>query len=363
MFSFRTTSLKNQPDRALIHGRVGCFCTQNCWDTASGGYMYEIFHRRGNLAKVFTPADAELTYGRESHIEFSEDMFVGLNALVVEIQDSGARYFGYTRDVLRLMSLLDAMDRESSTEEECAVPSLYIVDHVNPAGRIVEGTIPVLDGEEWTAKVAHRHGLTLGELCHVHYSELGARFPLHIISAEATESNRVLMPWVIAPSAEVPSLFSCQLQSGGGLWEFTTVCPGTGTPRPYEYIGAPFISPDITDLPQAEGALLRPCSFRPASGQYVNERCHGYQILLTGGEEYHSLLHTLQVMRYMKEHYSQFEFLHGFEARLADPVIWEYLKGNITFDIVQEHVKGEEQKWIRKAKRYTLYEDAPYRIK
>ena len=40
-----------------------------------------------------------------------------------------------------------------------------------------------------------------------------------------------------------------------------------------------------------------------------------------------------------------------------------YLKEEITFDVVQEHVKLEEQKWIRKAKRYCLYDDAPYRMK
>ena len=50
-------------------------------------------------------------------------------------------------------------------------------------------------------------------------------------------------------------------------------------------------------------------------------------------------------------------------SKLADPVVMEYLKGSITFDIVQEHVKLEEQKWIRKAKRYMLYDDQPYRIK
>ena len=41
----------------------------------------------------------------------------------------------------------------------------------------------------------------------------------------------------------------------------------------------------------------------------------------------------------------------------------EYLKGSITFDIVREHVKLEEQKYIRKAKRFLLYGDAPYRMK
>ena len=41
----------------------------------------------------------------------------------------------------------------------------------------------------------------------------------------------------------------------------------------------------------------------------------------------------------------------------------EYLRGRLTFDVVQEHVKLEEQKWIRKAKRFILYDDAPYRMK
>ena len=49
--------------------------------------------------------------------------------------------------------------------------------------------------------------------------------------------------------------------------------------------------------------------------------------------------------------------------KVADPVIEEYLRGRLTFDVVQEHVKLEEQKWIRKAKRYILYDDAPYRMK
>ena len=39
------------------------------------------------------------------------------------------------------------------------------------------------------------------------------------------------------------------------------------------------------------------------------------------------------------------------------------LKGEIPFQDLREHVKLEEQKWIRKAKRYSLYEDQPYRIK
>ena len=61
MFSFRTTSLEEQLDKALHEGLVGCFCTQNCWDTQRGRYMYDIFRERGNLQIIFNPRDTELT--------------------------------------------------------------------------------------------------------------------------------------------------------------------------------------------------------------------------------------------------------------------------------------------------------------
>ena len=85
--------------------------------------------------------------------------------------------------------------------------------------------------------------------------------------------------------------------------------------------------------------------------------------MLQPGAEYHSLLHTLQLMRFFLERYSQFELADGFESKIADPVLMDYLHGEITFQEVREHVKVEEQKWIRKAKRYSLYDDQPYRIK
>lgn len=362
MFSFRATPLEDQLDRALHYGAVGCFCTQNCWDTASGRYMYDIFRERGNLRIIFNPRDAELTPDT-NHIEVSREQLEGLNAVVVEIQDAGARYFNYTRDVMHLMSIVHEMDRDAGDDPEAVIPSIYIVDHVNPAGRVVEGSMPAVDFDDWTAPVAHRHGLTLGELAHLYHNEIGARFPLHIISARATDSNHSLLPWAIAPASDIPGMFTCLMYGGGGLWNSTTVSPGIGTARPYEYIGAPFVKPGTSDsLPCPEGVMMRPCTFRPAAGRYEGKQCFGYQIILEAGE-YHSLLHTIRLMRWFKEHYSQFEFLPEFRDKLGDPVIWAYLQGEITFDIVQEHVKTEEQKWIRKAKRFTLYDDQPYRIK
>ena len=317
--------------------------------------MYDIFRERGNLQIIFNPRDTELT-PLTNHIEFSAEDLSGLSAVVVEIQDVGARYFNYTKDVMHLMEVLKDMKEEA--------PSLYIVDHINPAGRIVEGTMPAVEGESHVAKVAHRHGLTLGELANLYYHELGAKFALHVISALATDSNHQLMPWTIAPASDVPGFFTCDMYSGGGLWNNTNITPAIGTARPYEYFGAPFVKTASREaIPVAEGVMLRPCSFTPSCGRYAGEKCFGYQIMRQPGVEYHSLMHTLQMMRFFRENDENFRLEEGFEAKLADPVLMDYINGAISTEEMRDHVKVEEQKWIRKAKKFLLYDDQPYRIK
>ena len=355
MFSFRTTSLEDQMDRALHQGVVGCFCTQNCWDTERGRYMYDIFRERGNLKVIFSPRDTELT-PLTNHIEFNQDELANLHAVVVEIQDVGARYFNYTKDVFKLMDTLKLMKDDA--------PSLYIVDHINPAGRVVEGTMPSSVSEQYVPKVAHRHGLTLGELANLYYHEIGAKFALHVISALATDSNHQLMPWTIAPASDIPGLFTADMYSGGGLWNNTNITPAIGTARPYEYIGAPFVkTADNEQVPAGDGVMMRPCSFTPSCGKYEGKKCYGYQIMLQPGVEYHSLLHTLQLIRYFKEKYADFRLEAGFEAKVSDQVILDYINGSVSFEDLKEHIKVEEQKWIRKAKKFVLYDDQPYRIK
>jgi len=354
MFSFRTTPIENQLDKSLMEGRVGVFCTQNCWNPADNRYLYDIFKERGSLARVFSPRDTELTPGT-NHIIWDECDLDGLSAIVVEIQDVGSRYFNYTRDVMRLLSM------RARTFEG---PSIYVVDHINPAGRIVEGTMPAVESDIWTPKVAHRHGLTLGELCTLYYDEIDAHFPLHIISARVSEVGKNLLPWTIAPASDIPGMFTCDMYSGGGLWNNTSITPAIGTSRPYEYFGAPFVHADeLGAVPAPQGVMMRPCTFTPSAGRYEGEKCSGFQIMLQPGVQYHSLLHTLQLMHFFSQRYSEFEMYPSLFVKVADPVIEAFLRSEITFDVVQEHVKIEEQKWIRKAKRYLLYDDAPCRIK
>ena len=89
MFSFRTTPIGDQLDKALLDGKVGVFCTQACWDAGTESYLYDIFRSRGNLSAVFLPGDEDVP--GTAHISFDPDQLKTLDAIVVEIQDGGSR--------------------------------------------------------------------------------------------------------------------------------------------------------------------------------------------------------------------------------------------------------------------------------
>lgn len=362
MFSFRTTPIFDQQDNVLRKGMLGFFCTPNCWHPEHGGYLYDIFAKRGNAVKVFAPSTPEFS-NMESHIYVAPDQLEGLDALIVEIQDAGARYFTYTNDLIELFVLM----KESQSE----LP-VYVVDHVNPAGRQVEGTM-----SESMSKLPHRHGLTVGEVAALVHNDINAKFPLHVISARATPSNFDVMPWTIPPSADMPGFFTCHLYSGAALWLGTNVTPGIGTTRPYEIFGAPFMDKIHNSFkmpPAIQGASLRPCRFQPSVGMWAGEVCSGYQIILEPGMEYHALSHTLQLMCFIYRNCEEFSIINdddslGFDDRtlmdlLDDEVLYGYVTGDVEWDAAKDHIKEQEQKWIRKAKKFLLYEDDQlFRIK
>lgn len=355
MFSFRTTSLAQQLDKSLHQGRVVCICTPGAYDVSGGTYTWELFARRGRLLKCLTLPEGEFAFDSEQAFSFTREDFAGADAVVVDLQDAGSRYFAPTRSVFTLMRLLESLGP--------GAPSLYIVDHLNPSGRIVEGSMGTVTKGGAFPKTCHRHGLTLGELCLLYQNEINFHPPLHVISALA-EGAAQLLPWVISPSADLPGLFSCDMYSGGYLWRKTNFNPGLGTPRPYEYFGAPFLKVEPGEpIPVPEGVILRPCTFVPAAGLYSGERCNGYQILLRPGFDYPSLSHTLQMLRYFRAHCPQLRLAADFAAVLADPTLLDFVEGGSDWPTVREYLKGEEQKWIRKARKFTLYENNPYRIK
>ena len=366
MFSFRTTPLLEQEDRVLRKGRVAVLCNQVAWHPDTGEYLFETLARRGNLVKIFTPEHA--LYGPmvegietvEVTTTVEEADLEGIDALVIELQDAGARYSNFTTLLYNLFKRLKTSDADIS---------VFLVDRINPSGRQIEGTLGIIG-------LPHRHGLTLGEVANLFYNDLGARFPLHIISVGAEAVNRELMAWTIPPFSDFSGLFTSNFYSGQCLWMGTNVSYGHGTNRPFEQFGAPWMEPlfdynrnqglrswNDPEGPIAHSGLhIRWTRFVPSYGIYHDETCFGFQLMFIPGAAYHALNHALQLLRFVHETCPQFN-ADGLGRYLEDATLVNFVEGRLDWEATREYIKTEEQKWLRKSKKYTLYGDDPFRIK
>ncbi len=408
MFSFRTTPLLDQPDTVLKSGRVAVLCNQTAWHPENGEYIFETLYSKGVLKRVFTPEHGlfgELQdqvkldktevynnlgmegcefvslYGTdEESLNAQSDKLSDIDALIIELQDVGSRYYTFNTTILNLFKTLK--------KEGINLP-VYIIDRPNPAGRQVEGTMLK---EEFASFIGiegilHRHGLTIGEMAHLLYNELNAKFPLHIISYEAGLTYRDMLPWSIPPSPNIPGLFTCSFYSGQCLWEGTNVSEGRGTTRPFEIFGAPYME-ELTGFNRERGfknwndpnnpifdpgVYMRWTKFIPVFHKYLTETCFGFQLHPLPGASYHALAHNLRIISFVRQNCKGFSFREGkyeagnnktaIELLVADHLILGYLNGECSWEEVKEHMKIEEQKWIRKSKKALLYDLPLYRCK
>ena len=90
--------------------------------------------------------------------------------------------------------------------------------------------------------------------------------------------------------------------------------------------------------------------------------------------QYHALAHNLRILRFLNDNCSGFGYRPGkyeaendktaIELLLGDKELIDFVKGEGNWADIKEHIKVEEQKWIRKSKKALLYEDEQlYRIK
>lgn len=389
MFSFRTTPLDRQEDLVLRKGSLAVLCNQSAWDPERQEYLFVGLYRSGRLRKVFYPADGlfgeilpdgtaprkDVEYDRAFGMtgcrfiplrsgagdDFAPDpsMFEDVDALIVEYQDTGSRYDSMTAVLYDIFQMIHISGLSLS---------VYILDRENICGRQVEGTPPG-PGSLLSAGIEgipHRHGLTLGELANLFYSEVGAKFPLHIISYMVRPATQYLMPWSIPPRSDVPGLFTSGFYCGMVLLSGTDLSWGEGTSRPYELFGAPYLEQWLRgcslDAVSDAGVFLRRTVFTPRFGKWQNQSCFGFQMLPRPGVPYHSVAHALRILRTL--------VLDGVPVDMSrlpevagDEIFCGYIGGTVPGEGLKEHIKVEEQKWIRKARRYMLYDDQLVRVK
>lgn len=368
--------------RKKKEAQVGLFCNQTAFVFEERKYLIELLAEAQVLQTVFVPehglfselqdqepvetvdtyrAMAEKVqivslYGQtEESIRVPAQALASLSDIVVDIQDVGCRYFTYTTSLAYLISTMAAMPSQ---------PRLWVIDRTNPAGRQVEGTqLPaVFSSFIGHAGLPHRHGLSMGELTRWLKKFYQGSFELTIVAPSSEDFF-----FQIFPSPNFPSLHTAQLYSGQCLFEATRLSEGRGTTRPFEIIGAPFLSWEKlqiikhdfvlqTDVVPWLNYVLRPLQFIPTFHKYANELCGGFQIHLASGAVNHSLLNSLVLLRIMNEHihnlwrpgpYEKGNARTALEILVGDEILLEFVQGRETLKATVDYLKHQENQWIQ----------------
>ncbi len=204
----------------------------------------------------------------------------GLDALIVDLQDVGARYYTYNWTM--------ALAMKAAARVHLPV---IVLDRPNPlGGERLEGNWPEAGWSSFVGlyPLPIRHGMTMGELAGYlnNKHELGC--DLTVVPMLGWRRGMAWedtgLPWV-APSPNMPTPDTARVYPGGCLVEGTNLSEGRGTTRPFEWIGAPYL--DGPRLARAlerrglPGVRFRPVEFEPAFHKWKSQRCGGVQVHVT----------------------------------------------------------------------------------
>ncbi len=203
-----------------------------------------------------------------------------LDAVVVDIQDAGVRFYTYETTLGYFL--------EGAAKAGIEV---IVLDRPDPiTGSFVQGPVSDAGAENfnnyWTVPV--RHGMTMGELAKMFNTERNINAKLTVVAMEGWERgdwfDSTGLAW-INPSPNLRSVTEAALYPGVGLIEGTNVSVGRGTDTPFEVLGAPWMKGrELAAYLNARGiAGVRfvPVTFTPTSSNYRGQKCEGVNLVLT----------------------------------------------------------------------------------
>ena len=207
-------------------------------------------------------------------------MLEGLDALVIDLQDIGARIYTF---IYTMANCLHAAGRHG-------VP-VIVCDRPNPIGGVeVEGPMLEPGFESFVGQypIPMRHGMTVGELAQLFNERFHLGATLEVVQMDGWRREQYWdetgVPWVM-PSPNIPTLDSAIVYPGTVLFEGTMLSEGRGTTRPFELVGAPWIDADAfaerMNRLALPGVHFRPATFEPTFQKHAKTPCGGCQIHVT----------------------------------------------------------------------------------
>lgn len=227
-------------------------------DPATGLPVYDTYLKSGRpLADVFTAS--------------------GVDTVVFDIQDVGARFYTY------IWTLYDCMEAA-----QLAGRRFVVLDRPNPVtGRSAQG--PVLHKEFATfvgrQPISQAHGMTVAELARLFNGEfLTTPVPLETVLMTGWRRSDLYdasgLPWV-PPSPNMPTPDTALVYSGTCLFEGTNLSEGRGTTRPFELLGADGVdgrwAAKVSEL-GLPGVHFREAYFAPTFSKFQGKTIGGVQI-------------------------------------------------------------------------------------
>jgi uncharacterized protein YbbC (DUF1343 family) len=235
----------------------------------------------------------------------------GVDALIFDMQDIGARFYTY------IWTLYDLMCSAARTGRR-----FIVLDRPNPLGGMISsgpGLDPAVASFVGRVDIPIRHGLTVGELALLFNQRhlptaAGAEVDLQVVRVEGWRRDADFamtgLPWV-APSPNMPSLDTAYAFCGTGLFEGTTLSEGRGTTKPFEQVGAPWLDerllPALRDLELA-GVLFRETWFTPTFHKYSGQLVRGIAVHVVDHRAFDPVGCAVSMIAILADLYPQFGF-------------------------------------------------------
>ncbi|MBN2780896.1 MAG: DUF1343 domain-containing protein [Candidatus Marinimicrobia bacterium] len=236
------------------------------------------------------------------------EMLAGLDVLVFDIQDVGARFYTYISTMFNIL--------EAAAENNIPV---YILDRPNPIGRLAEGPVmqPGYTSFVGMFAIPLRHGMTVGELALMirdkGWINAADKLDLQIVRMSNWNPEKsyetTKLPWV-APSPNIRNLNEALVYPGTCLFEGTNFSEGRGTLYPFEWVGASYMKSDevirALEARNIPGIDIRPVGFTPQDipgtamdPKFEGVPCEGIALTVTDPVHFRSLefgIHLIDVL-------------------------------------------------------------------
>jgi len=264
----------------------------------------------------------------------------GIDLVVFDIQDVGARFYTYISTLHYVM-------------EACAEAGIQVIilDRPNPNGHYIDG--PVLEQEHKSFVGMHKvpvvYGMTIGEYGQMINGEKWLKNKIKcnlkvIPLKNYTHDYQYNLP--IKPSPNLPNDKSINLYPSLCFFEGTNVSAGRGTAMQFQIYGSPFLTKGkFTFTPQSNEGAKYP--------KYKNVVCFGENLLET---DHLNSLDLSYLIKAYKQNTSE-KFFHPFFTKLAGTKkLQKQIEQGLSEQEIRKTWQENLKKFVRIRKQYLIYQ-------